>query len=929
MGFAIRAADEGKSMMNMQHLIEHIHRSDLAISVADVITTDVLSVAASRGFNRVVEFCCRVKHHTRISKDSLFVALCAASYTGHRRTCKLLLEYGAPINSPMWYAEPTPLHFAAVADHGAVTKLLCEHGADVNAQFNSGGCDGGRIYMWNRVVTERSIGKRMQDMINRNSLHINPLGAAIIGLARKIPSSFSTLILLGGKLPVWAVYASALQPPKPWIAHFAVEQGASLNWRGADGATALQTALRGRCPMTPNETSQIGSSHSSNSYLEIVSLLVNAGAETVGSESELVVLLEDWRPPDESLPRDFLDAFTCTSPKLSTLAATFLTRSIPKIQRALTTRPVAYEPGALCAGVMFAISNGSAGFLQQILNNRPVVVHDSCQEGTALGLAAWYGRMDIVDMLLSKVPNATPALIPVHLETHQPELRIPPTPWRKDMQTIISESFEDSIPIWHREPQVGMELLCGTPLTLSIWSQTCLDKLLEKDFYPDRLTIAVAVCHGDIKILERLLQRKRIDDSHTDRPGPVYLSVERMFEEMTRILLDAGLSPNEPNNLVKFGRSPLQKAVEDGNLKMIDLLLDSGADVNAVAAKYCGGTALQLAAITGRLGIARRLVDLGADIDAPSAQIHGRTALEGAAELGRLDMVQFLLHCGANIIGYGSLQYFKAIRFAQEQGHKVVENSLSNHREWTSFEHESWLLFNALDNEGRQKLTSLEELYPSSDECPSFGHLNGAIPEEMVLQNESSDYEFNNGQEQIFGEGRTSPEEAAHVGGSSGRFRTSWAAMSVVTGYDSGIASDPMASHICYDTTWSRQIDNLMAGFQSSWEDKPMEVVHGNHVMQGFQIPDINSQVKWNQQFMSENQGLQAGWGYVGSGGLEDDVKMEEQPFFAVSVESAGDQQLGATDWTGTENWPGAEMQSRIAMKYWTEKWIESIHNEL
>ncbi|KAH9229448.1 hypothetical protein K456DRAFT_1923315, partial [Colletotrichum gloeosporioides 23] len=143
-----------------------------------------------------------------------------------------------------------------------------------------------------------------------------------------------------------------------------------------------------------------------------------------------------------------------------------------------------------------------------------------------------------------------------------------------------------------------------------------------------------------------------------------------------------------PTTLVSFGRSPFQKAVEDGNLEVINLLLESGADVNAPAAKYGGATALQLAAITGRLGIARRLIDLGADVNASAAEEDGRTALEGAAEHGRLDMVQFLLDYGAKAVGDGCLHYFRAISFAQDEGHVAVANYLRNHREWTSFEHE-------------------------------------------------------------------------------------------------------------------------------------------------------------------------------------------------------------------------------------------------
>lgn len=62
-------------------------------------------------------------------------------------------------------------------------------------------------------------------------------------------------------------------------------------------------------------------------------------------------------------------------------------------------------------------------------------------------------------------------------------------------------------------------------------------------------------------------------------------------------------------------RTPLQHAVELGNMEIFNLLLEHGADVNAPAADDGGVTALQIAAIQGYIGIARRLLDLGADVN--------------------------------------------------------------------------------------------------------------------------------------------------------------------------------------------------------------------------------------------------------------------------------------------------------------------------
>ncbi|KAI9368787.1 ankyrin repeat-containing domain protein [Aspergillus egyptiacus] len=126
-----------------------------------------------------------------------------------------------------------------------------------------------------------------------------------------------------------------------------------------------------------------------------------------------------------------------------------------------------------------------------------------------------------------------------------------------------------------------------------------------------------------------------------------------------------------------FGRTALQHAVENGNLKLISMLLNHNADVNSPPAENGGATALQLAAIQGYLGIAHRLLDLGADVNAPGATVEGRTALAGAAEHGRIDMIHMLLEEGASILGAaGERQYEKAVQLAKGNGHHALARML-------------------------------------------------------------------------------------------------------------------------------------------------------------------------------------------------------------------------------------------------------------
>ncbi|CAG7979954.1 unnamed protein product [Penicillium olsonii] len=128
-------------------------------------------------------------------------------------------------------------------------------------------------------------------------------------------------------------------------------------------------------------------------------------------------------------------------------------------------------------------------------------------------------------------------------------------------------------------------------------------------------------------------------------------------------------------------RTPLQHAVELGNMEIFGLLLKHGADVNAPAADDGGATALQIAAIKGFIGIARKLLDLGADVNQAPAIENGRTALGGAAEYGRIDMLQMLLNKGALVVGEYEDQYLTAVKLAEGRGHRAAARLLRSFKE--------------------------------------------------------------------------------------------------------------------------------------------------------------------------------------------------------------------------------------------------------
>ena len=85
--------------------------------------------------------------------------------------------------------------------------------------------------------------------------------------------------------------------------------------------------------------------------------------------------------------------------------------------------------------------------------------------------------------------------------------------------------------------------------------------------------------------------------------------------------------------------------IENGHVDAVRLLLDHGADINAVRTmRRC--TALLVAIETGHVNVVRLLLEGGADVNDMTEQ---RSALMARSENGHLGVVRLLLQRGANI----------------------------------------------------------------------------------------------------------------------------------------------------------------------------------------------------------------------------------------------------------------------------------------
>ncbi|KAK4462676.1 hypothetical protein QBC42DRAFT_326720 [Cladorrhinum samala] len=192
--------------------------------------------------------------------------------------------------------------------------------------------------------------------------------------------------------------------------------------------------------------------------------------------------------------------------------------------------------------------------------------------------------------------------------------------------------------------------------------------------------------------------------------SPIHAAISRENQEAVKMLIGAGADPNQGRD-IKI--TPLQLACELGNLKMVDVLLDVGADINAAAAADFGATALQYASIGGHLKLAARLLDAGAHINANRAERWGTTAIQGAAEFGRLEMMHLLLRWNPKVHGRYRGEYIRAVKLAEQNGHMAVSRVLKSYGRWKA-QWDGWYNATMLTRGGRYEVRAAFEV--SEDE---------------------------------------------------------------------------------------------------------------------------------------------------------------------------------------------------------------------
>jgi ankyrin repeat protein len=136
------------------------------------------------------------------------------------------------------------------------------------------------------------------------------------------------------------------------------------------------------------------------------------------------------------------------------------------------------------------------------------------------------------------------------------------------------------------------------------------------------------------------------------------------FEMAARLLFAA--DPTLVTTRYRQDYTPLHFAAMYGHVKILELLLEYGVDVNL---RRGNETALFIATSRGHRETVALLLDKGADIDAMSDS--GNTALRIASANGHKEIVELLIGRGADIHAYGKF-YGTGVQAASLNGHREI-----------------------------------------------------------------------------------------------------------------------------------------------------------------------------------------------------------------------------------------------------------------
>ncbi|KAF7969706.1 hypothetical protein HWV62_26164 [Athelia sp. TMB] len=537
--------------------------------------------------------------HSYLFLEPLTAPLLIASQEGHLEITRLLLDSGADVNlnNERWFVF-TALQAACYRGHLEVARLLLANGADVNVKELSCtalqlACKGDHLELAGLLLASGA------DANATSGQKSTALQLACTGdnfeLARLLLASGADVNLRtregGLELPL----SVACEKGHLELVRMLLASGANVDKEDGAYGTALRTAC--------------GKGH-----VEVARLLIDNGADVnlewddnerhcdngfYGTALKLVCYLPKFKIEIFKLLLASGADVNMDKGRHGTTLQEACKRGIPEAARLLldSGAEVNAEGGFYCTALQAACHCGDLNVSELLLDRGAEVNIEGGNYGTALQAACEGGHLDVARLLLDRGA----------------EVNIEGGYCGTALQAACERGHLDVARLLlDNGAEVNVEgVYQGTALQLA-----CKRGHLE-------LTRLLLASGADVDVA-----LQATDDMEDSRDSLLGLDSSRVDELQAR----------------RYGTT-LQAACVGGNLEIVGLLLDSGADVSVQGGVF--GTALQAACYCGYLEIARLLLDSGADVDVVGGQ-YG-CALWGACYRGHLEVARLLLDNGADV----------------------------------------------------------------------------------------------------------------------------------------------------------------------------------------------------------------------------------------------------------------------------------------
>ncbi|KAF5612360.1 Sex-determining fem-1 [Fusarium tjaetaba] len=646
-----------------RRVFDLLQNQNQAIKAASFITSDVFISAACAGNADVISFLHEINPIGFRSNARGVTPLEVAIKQGHQEAYQLLFQ--------LYRQSSATLLLIPIFTHQLdILQYLLANGLVVNLTAKRADIDACRFLVPNRVTHWNF---HLYD--EQKPLTVLELFLRDTPVRCDWNDAIKLLLRLGALFPPKAILQLSSTGCDD-ILSAALDAGGDPNEQDLNGDSALALALRSKNTNCVQLLLERGAElHTPTS--EVFEALVpghvcNIRGERGGCDPRLrTLLLKHWASIFDPRKDIALD-----------IDAAIIAQDDPRLKSAFSELPTYYSPSSLCSAVL--VENDWV--IDFLLKNRSLQAPRDILEGTAVGLAAMLCNLPLVRKLVMRLQKPETALLPVFSSSYSFDF------FNDNGLNIIPSHI-----FWHRQSndddefggRIRRRLFEGSPLALaaSYRGTTGVLELLSHGYQPDDITWARAFSMNTLNCLEALMDynlhvRSLQLPLLTLSPLLGYAIYHEM-KEAVAWLIESGADINQNEGLHHMGRSPLQSATELGHLTIVEVLLRSGAKVNAAPSFITGVTALQSAVIKGHIGLVKQLLDAGARINARGSRGRGRTALEGAAERGRLDIVELLLQHGAITKGPGIFQFIRAIHFAEREGHQATAVLLRQSREWT------------------------------------------------------------------------------------------------------------------------------------------------------------------------------------------------------------------------------------------------------